>query len=148
MKEGWYLARDEYPETVANMYELMAKHAGHVTTGQNPPEKYLGMLFTQKNSEGKGSRLLMAGTDGKAYNVECYNCHNFGHYASQCSEATGSKNTGVDLLQKGALFVQSEGIESVTVNKDCIFLDTCSMDNICNNKALLKNIQKCGRDDT
>ena len=57
----------------------------------------------------------MAGTGGKPYNIECYNCHNFGHYASHYPEALGTKNIGVDLLQKGVLFVQSEGIDSVMI---------------------------------
>ena len=52
LRKGSYLARNEYPEPVASMYKLMAKHAGHVTNVQ--PRKRAGMTFTQKKHRRKG----------------------------------------------------------------------------------------------
>ena len=83
---------------------------------------------------------MVAGVDERTHNVECYNCCNYRHYASQCLDTTAVKNTGVDLLQKGVLLVQSEGTDNVVINKDWILLDTCSTDSVCNNRALVRNI--------
>ena len=144
LREGSYVSRDEYPKTVAGMYELMVKHAGHVANEQGQAGKRAGMMFAQKNLEEKSSgRTLVAGNDGKIHNVECYNCRSFGHYASQCPEVSMTKNTGVDLLNKGVLFVQPTRADDAIINKDWILLDTCSTDNVCNNKALVSKIRKC-----
>ena len=151
LKEGSYLSRNEYPETVASMYELMAKHAGHVTDlrVQGQSKRRPGMTFAQRNSEENvGPKTLVAGVDGKTHNIECYNCHKFGHYASQCPESPVIKNTGVDLLQKKVLFIQSDTTDDTMISKDWILLDTCSTDNVCNNRQLVKNIRKCGPDNS
>ena len=52
-------------------------------------------VLTDASHEGKWSKVLMVGTDGKILNVKCYKYHNFGNYVSQCPKVMGSMATCV-----------------------------------------------------
>ena len=86
---------------------------------------------------------LIPGTDGRVFDILCYNCNKKGHYASCCPET--SSRVGASNLQVGNILTQvcKQGL----IPPDWILLDTCSTDNVVNNKAMVTNLQKCSEED-
>ena len=81
---------------------------------------------------------MIPGTDGRSFDIVCYNCNRRGHYASSCPEAPS--NVGVSNLQYGHSLTQvNQGI----IPDDWILLDTCSTDNVVKDKSLLENLCTC-----
>ena len=96
LKESFFLERDEYPTTISSMFKIMAKcnHSNRQSSqAQNRPNNHprrQGVVFTQQGTQDNlppsDQRDLVLGTDGRTFNVRCYNCDKWGHYASSCSE--------------------------------------------------------------
>ena len=153
LKEGSYLSRDEYPTTVASMYELMTKHSG-ILDGQQRKKSdrffqgrdksSANAIFVQQKGSSTSEGGLVPGVNGSTYeNVQCYLCHRWGHYKSQCPKAA---STGVNLLQLGFTFAQSTGKRNL-VDRNWVLLDTCSTDNVCCNPKLVDNVRTCKSDE-
>ena len=89
LKAGANLGRDEYPKTVAGMYELMVKH-DQANNRTNRSGNYRGgrrgTTFAQARStstDDDAPKEAVAGTDGVLHShVLCYRCQSHGHYAS------------------------------------------------------------------
>ncbi len=88
---------------------------------------------TNANSDGED---LTPGKDGTAISVECYRCHNRGHYAANCPQG-----------DKGVSFQVSNGVSltqrDVYKTPTWISLDTCSTISCCNRIKLFLSIQEC-----
>ena len=80
----------------------------------------------------------MAGTNGHTYDdVECYNCHNMGHYAANCPQGIETV-AGTTLTQYGYMLAQTN---VVGIDPAWILLDSQSTFSVFNNKAMLSNIR-------
>ena len=89
LKEGTFLDRDEYPTTVARMYELMTKHSGAITgqRQQTNNNRRSGLQMVQQGQcqpVNDQEKELIPGTDSRVFDILCYNCNKKGHYASCC----------------------------------------------------------------
>ena len=149
LKEGTFLDRDEYPTTVATMYELMTKHSGAISgqRTQGSGNRRSGFQLVQQGQclpVNEQDEELIPGTDGRIFQVICYNCNKKGHYASCCPEP--STRVGASNLQVGNLLtqVQQQGL----IPPDWILLDTCSTDNVVNSRDMIRNIKPCTEEDS
>ena len=109
LKEGTFLDRDEYPTTVATMYELMTKHSGAISglRNQSSSNRRAGFQMLQQGQcqpVNEQEEELIPGTDGRVFDIICYNCNKKGHYASCCPEP--STRVGASNLQVGNVLAQ------------------------------------------
>ena len=112
LKESSFLERDEYPTTISSMFELMAKYncsTCQSSQAQNRPNNHprrQGVVFAQQGTQDNllpsDQRDLIPGTDGQTFNVRCYNCDKWDHYALSCSEE--QKRVGFSSLMCGCAF--------------------------------------------
>ena len=78
LKEGIFLDRDEYPTTVASMYKLMTKHSGVITgqrhqTNNNRRSGFQMVQQGQCQPVNDQEEELIPGTDGRVFDILCYN---------------------------------------------------------------------------
>ena len=109
LKEGTFLGRDEYPTTVATMYELITKHSGPISgqRSQGIGARRSGFQLVQQAQclpVNEQDKELISGTDVRVFQVICYNCNKKGHYASCCPEP--STRVGASNLQVGNMLAQ------------------------------------------
>mgnify|MGYP003321331007 CR=1 FL=1 len=98
LKMVTYLSMDEYPTTIASMYELMVKTYGGLdprstnrSRNSNTNQSYVNTrtILTQhkvKNPGDADETKIVPGKDGVTHDVMCYNCKRRGHYALSCPE--------------------------------------------------------------
>ena len=85
LKEGTFLDRDEYPTTVATIYELMTKHSGAITGQRQQTNNNSRRSVFQMVQQGQSQPVddqegeLIPGTDGRVFDILCYNCNKKGH---------------------------------------------------------------------
>ena len=109
LKEGTFIDRDEYPTTVATMYNLMTKHSGAIS-GQRTQGSRGRRSDFQLGQQGQHLPVneqdeeLIPGTDGRIFQVICYNCNKKGHYATCCPEPL--TRVGASNLQVGNMLAQ------------------------------------------
>ena len=81
LQDGTYLSRDEYPTTIASMYELMIKHSRSISNapiGRQEREitRKSGVALTQschrnnENEENKDGTELVPGTDDRVFEID------------------------------------------------------------------------------
>ncbi len=146
LREGTYLDRDEYPRSIAMMYDLMTKvnassHMRSFPSRQFRRRRGAVTLVQQGNND---DTELIPGTDGRTFEIVCYNCNKRGHYASNCPET--STRVGVSNLQVGYMLAQAVK-QNGLIPEDWILLDTCSTDNVVNDKLLVNELRKCYEDE-
>ena len=96
------------------------------------------MLMQQQCTE--INENLVSGDDGRVFDIIYYNCNKRGHYASNFP---GQANrVSVSNLQYGHLLSQIKE-EKGLIPHGWILLDTCSTDNIINNRNLVNGITSC-----
>ena len=119
------------------------------------------VMFAMVKDDGDGSddedknAKVVAGTDGKIVDAECYVCHERGHISWYCPKAgnTGppprdAKNFNcaqVGFMQRGtgkAKIDESENKKNV-VNPKWVLLDTCSTASVVCNEELVRDIRRC-----
>ena len=141
LKEATYLDRYEYPTLLATMYELMTKSCTNILPNNNnnaSKDRQAGVSLLQRN-ESNGTENV-PGTDGRTFDIICYNCNRRGHYASCCPNS--DNRVGISNLQYGCMMKQTE-IRKGLIPPDWILLDTCSTDNVVHDLSLLTNIKDC-----
>ena len=85
-----------------------------------------------------GEHTPTPGNDGKTHaSTECYNCHKFGHYASNCPE-NDTRRSEISSLQLSLSFTQQFGD---VIKRSWILLDTCSTVCVGNNKDFITNLR-------
>ena len=100
LKEATYLDRDKYPTSLATMYELMTKSCTNILSNNNnnaPRNRRARVSLLQRN-ESNGTENIPV-TDGRIFDIICYNCNRRGHYASCCPES--DSRMGVSNFQYG-----------------------------------------------
>ena len=150
LKENTFLDRDEYPVTISDMYELMVKTSANQqsikkTNNNNRHGVVLAQQCSPASEDNNTTRTLIPGTDGRTFNVLCYRCNKWGHYASSCNEP--DTRVGFSSLQHGFILAQSEQAPTSIIPKDWILLDSCSTDCVFNDHSLLSNISPCSQQD-
>ena len=141
LNAGMIRGRDEYPETMAGMYQLMIKHTTplQVTQGQPNNRRRQAVTLVQATDE-DGTTGMIPGTDGRTFDVQCFNCNQRGHYAANCPEP--NSRTGISNLQYGNVLTQVQDWKGM-IPHDWILLDTCSTDNVISNADLMKEVRSC-----
>ena len=135
LKEGANLGRDEYPTSVASMYELMVKNDKQTNT-QNQQNfggrSRRGNTFAQAGSEieNEDENGPVAGNDGVVHpHVLCFNCQRYGHYSSSCP-LSNQRRGGATVLLHGTCLTNKSNYP-VVIEEHRLLLDTCSTDNVC-----------------
>ena len=88
MKDGSHLGRDEYPKSVASVFDLLNRSSGQLEgrvqrTNRNNNNR--GSSFLQSGENNDSANAVVAGTDGRTLeHIVCYNCDHHGHYSGQC----------------------------------------------------------------
>ena len=146
LKENTFLDRDEYPTTISDMYELMVKTSSTQSSNNknNNNKKHAVVLAQQRctpSDDTSDPRTLTPGTDGRTFNVLCYRCNKWGHYASSCTEP--DTRVGFSSLQHGFILAQTEHAPTSIIPKDWTLLDSCSTDCVFNDPSMLINITPC-----
>ena len=112
LKEAAYLDRDEYPTSLAMMYELMTKSCSNIqgnSSNNNSRNRRIGVTLIQRNDANEIEGV--PGTDGRTFDVICYNCNRRGHCASSYPEA--STTVGMSNLQYGYMMTQTPDKEGL-----------------------------------
>jgi len=144
LKEGSFLARDEYPISIASMYELMVKYSAQNNTNNNinrDDRRRGGLLLTQLGEDNSGE--IVPGSDGiTIVDKKCFRCNKFGHIVWKCTldEAPIQSRKGVGMLQQGVSLFQKYNTDEV-ISKTWILLDSCSTDTVFKNPDLVANIR-------
>ena len=76
LNSGTLRGRDEYPENLAAIYQLMIKHASTLqeSHGQSNNRRRQAVTLIQSNDD-QNQQELIPGTDGRTHDVTCYNCN-------------------------------------------------------------------------
>ena len=104
LKNLFTCGQDDYPTVLTGAYNLLLNYY------KASPSSYQGRRDqTYNNEEVSGITFLqngtpVAGSDGATHSsVKCYNCNEYGHYASVCPTADNADSStpqdGVQLLQ-------------------------------------------------
>ena len=148
LRKSALLERDEYPTTIADMYEVMMKYdqrSNQSSFSRNNTQRRSGTALVQQ-AEGDtngDTQTLIPGSDGRSFNVKCYNCDRMGHYASNCPEP--SRRSGFNNLLFGQIHTQNKDNSNVIPN-DWILLDSCSTDCVFKDPSIITNISKCSKE--
>ena len=135
LKEATYLDCDEYPTSLATMYELMTKSCTNILPNNNntaPRGRRAGVSLLQQN-ESDGTDNVPY-TDGRTFDITCYNSNRRGHYASCCPDS--NNRTGIGNLQYGCMMTKAEAKKGL-IPPDWVLLDTCSTNNVVHDLSLL-----------
>ncbi len=132
LRKSALLERDKYPTTIANMYKVMVKFdskSNLLSHRQNNPRRSSTVLVQQSQQDHPeiSDRQLVPGSDGRTFNIKCYNCENFGHYASNCPEP--SRRTGYSSVHVGFILSQQKQGQA-TIPNNWILLDSFSTDSV------------------
>ena len=145
LKEGASLGRDEYPTTVAGMYELMVKSDKSNARNYNTRARR-GNLFAQ-SGDGANNEDTVPGSDGVIHShILCFNCQKYGHYSSTCPSPDRRRGGATALLRGTCLACKMD--QEPIIEDHRLLLDTCSTDNVCNNIKLLFDVRQCRRDES
>ena len=144
LSNQYAMGRDEYPSDETAAYNLLVNYRTpaniarprHVSQNPTTPATASsGMTFTQHDRS-------IAGNNGLTHDgIECYQCHGFGHYASNCPDGTTGTVTGTTLTQFAFMLAQTN---SPLIDPQWILLDSQSTISVFNNPAMLTNIRKSG----
>ena len=138
LKEATYLDRNEYPTSIATMYELMTKSCSDIQTNtdnNNSRNRHAGLSLLQQNESSNNE--CVPGTDGGVFDIVCYNCNRRGE---------ASNRAGISNLQYGYMMTQTV-VKNGLVLPDWVLLDTCSTDNVLHNFSLVTDIKKCTKNE-
>jgi hypothetical protein len=85
------------------------------------------------------------GNDGRTHaTTECYNCHNVGHFASNCPDSDTRRSETSSLVQLALSFTQQFGD---VIKRSWVLLDTCSTVCVGNNESFITNLRPCKTDE-
>ena len=126
LKEGSFLARDEYPISIAFMYELMVNYSTQNTTNNsiNCDDKWRGgVLLTQLGESNSGE--IVPGSD--CINIadkKCFRCNKIGHIAWKYTldDEPIESRKGVGMLQQSVSLFQKYNTDEV-ISKTWTLLD-------------------------
>ena len=162
--DGSHKGRDEYPVSLQEVYALLVRQPKEVSIGnrRTTARGQNNVMFAMvkgdggdDDEEGNDGGKVVAGTDGRTVEAECYICHKKGHISWYCPEAgnTGppprdAKSLGcaqVGFMQKNVSKIRDEKSEKKdsVINTNWILLDTCSTASVCCNEELVRDIRKC-----
>ena len=146
LKKGANLGRDEYPKSIARMYELMTKYTRDLSKIANRGGRK-GSVFVQTgSSEGDNEQDPIPGNDGVTHTkIMCFNCGQSGHYLFSCPCGNKKKN-GASALMNGTCLAGKEN-KCLHIPNHRLLLDTCSTDNVCRDISLLKDVKECDEDE-
>ena len=148
LRKSALLERDEYPTSIANMYEVMVKFdskSNLLSHRQNNPHnsRRSGTVLAQQSQQDhpeSSDQQLIPGSDGRTFNIKCYNCENFGHYASNCPEP--SRRTGYSSVHVGFILLQQTQ-DQATIPHNWVLLDSCSTDSVFRDQTIISDLRKC-----
>ena len=147
LKEAAYADRDEYPMSIATMYELMTKTNGSLQdsgTNATTSNRRTSCIMLVQQQYSEVNENLVPGDDGRVFGIICYNYNKHRHYASNCPDQ--ANRIGVSNFQCGYVLSQIKD-EKGLIPHDWILLGTCSTDNVINNLQLVENITSCEKDE-
>ena len=138
LNSGTLRGRDEYPETLASIYQLMIKHSSALQNlhGQASSRRRQAVSLVQTNIE-ESQQELVPGTDGRTHEVTCFNCNRRGHYTVNYNEP--DSRIGLSNLQFGNVLVHVPASTGI-IPPDWVLLDTCSTDNVIMNINLFNSV--------
>ena len=136
---------DEYPSDVAGAYNLLVNYRSPENLPRPRSAHQSAPVTSSTATVGTSSGITFAksgtvpGSNGLTHDeIECYNCHSIGHYASNCPDGTVSPS-GTTLIQFAYMMAQANGL---CIDPAWILLDSQSTISVFNNAAMLSNVQK------
>jgi hypothetical protein len=156
LQNSFARGKDDFPINIVDEYDMLLHyvppHRPESRTSK-PRSGSSGIQFLQKK---KNNSTPVPGRDGVLHpDIECYGCHDFGHFKPQCPKRTDyddNEHRGFQMLQ----IVANESTDPTTSNitfvqKDdrCVFippswllLDSQSTVSVFCNASLLRNIRR------
>jgi len=138
LRKGVYRGRDEYPMTLAAMYDLLLKVSRSANQRQNRYRNGMNtrnrnILAQKEDTKASGNQSdLVPGKDIETHKgIKCFACNAYGHYTDKCPGIVGTS-----LLQTGIILTQQD----TSIKSSWILLDTCSTHSIFNNTDLVHGI--------
>ena len=142
LKKGANLGRDEYPKSVAAMYELMTKYTRDLSKNANRGGQRGGVFAQTGNFEGENGQDTIPGNNRVTHpKIMCFNCGRYGHYSSGCPNESKKKNGALALMNKTCLAGKEK--RCLHISNHRLLLDTCLTDNVCRDISLLKDVREC-----
>ena len=80
LRKSALLDHDEYPTTIANMYEVMVKFdsKSSMSTSRANNSQRIGTVLTQQSQQDRPAQedieQLVPGNDGRTFSIKCFNC--------------------------------------------------------------------------
>ena len=145
LSNQYAMGQDEYPSDVTAAYNLLVNYRTPENTSRprvaapasnqhsvSSAASSGGMTFAQQQG-------MVVGTNGLTHNgIECYRCHSFGHYASNCPSGA-DHSVGTTLTQFAIMMAQAN---AHSIDPAWILLDSQSTISVFNNPIMLTNIRK------
>jgi len=132
LSNQYAMGMDNYPTDLTAAYGLLVNYKTPVNSGgarreQQASPEASAMTFAQQGA--------VPGASGAVHeHITCFNCHNMGHYASDCPSSTG-----VTIVQYGFNLTQAPC--KAKLSNRWILLDTQSTISVFNNPTMLTNIR-------
>ena len=142
------VGNDTYPTKVQDCLEMLSTYTNY--TSENARGSYQGhgnntqLSFAQIPE----NTTLVAGTDGRTVERECYHCHNWGHIAPLCPNRNSNDSSSGGRSGRSCTQFFCTQQHGDFLPASWVLLDTCSTASVCSNPTLVSNIRECDKNDT
>jgi hypothetical protein len=156
LQNSYARGKDDFPSNIIDAYDMLLHYVPPHRSDHKSHKQSRGSSGVQFVQSGRASNTPVPGLDGVLHaDIECFNCHDFGHYSPQCplrKTNSSSESGGFQLLQIASNESRNPGLSDITFVQDStphvfipqswLLLDSQSTVSVFNNLSLLSNIRR------